>query len=153
MQVSGALFEPDLKSPEDVALAYAQRVFRKTGTHGELELEGVEHELRHWLYVGDPPAVELGAATPKWITVASVGGSGPGRSRDLPVYAYRSQASPLSSEGSNSIGTKIDLELAFEDGTQSKVVVALRPRELVHPERGPTFAIDPTWGVVMPLDK
>lgn len=148
--VAGPIIDPDLEIVGQVAVAYAQRILRETGTHNQLELENenVDLKVRRALYRGEEPPVTVGAKMPLSIRVIISGGTGAGGAEHWPVYATRSTKS---GDGSgNSLGEQITLELAFEDGSKIRACVALRPRNLVKLERGPTFAIDPIWGVVRP---
>ncbi|MBW2464819.1 MAG: hypothetical protein JRH11_24430 [Deltaproteobacteria bacterium] len=144
--VAGDVLDPDLREPGRVAVAYAQRVFRGTGTHRELELPGASDALRRYLYLGKVPPVRAGGSIPSRIGLQSLAGKGPGGSSGLSVFASVRPGITAS----NDVGATVVLWLAFDDGSTALAKVALRPLELIDVEDGPSYAFHPDWAVVPP---
>lgn len=140
----------DRREPSRVALAYAQRVFRRDGSHREFEHPDVNDDVRRYVYLDDPPPVDQATPIPETIKIQSVGGRGSGSMAGLPVFAHRR---PGIISGTNSVATVVELALGYPDGTWKGVEVALRPLELVETENGPSFAIHPDWAVVPPPER
>ncbi len=146
------LFDPDLSSPTEVVQAYVQRWFRGDGSHRELELTDARNDLRRALYRS--PIAQAPEGPPTRAVILSRGGTGPGRLENLPEYAFRNSHETLDGvESGGGIAEVLEVELIYSDGSKSRIVVPLRPTNLVEIDEGPAFATDPLWGVVPPPDK